>query len=95
MLTYEECLDMCDLSDDEIEAIAEHEHVEPMIAVALGKYMVEHNAGDQIKQYILDDIEVARNQGNTEKMALLTRTLCHFVTTHPECCGEAQSARLA
>ncbi len=95
MLTYEECLEMCDLSDDEIEAIAEHEHVEPMIAMALGKYLVEHDGCHQIKQFILDDIEVAKRQGNTQKMALLTKTLCHFMTTHPECCHETGAIKVA
>ena len=95
MITYEECLEMCDLSDEEIDAIAEHEHVEPIIAVALGKYLVEHDGSNQIKQFILDDIEVARSQGNTEKMALLTKTLCHFVSTHPECCHAANQAQVA
>lgn len=95
MLTYEECLEMCDLSDAEIDAIAEHEHVEPMIALALGKYLVEHDGCSQIKQYILDDIDVARSQGNTEKMALLTKTLCHFVTTHPECCHAGDEIKVA
>lgn len=95
MITYEECLEMCDLCDDEIEAIAEHEHVEPIIAVALGKYLVEHNGSHQIKQFILDDIEMARQQGNTEKMALLTKTLCHFVSNHPECCHANEHAKVA
>lgn len=89
MLTYKECLEMCDLSDNEIEAIAEHEHLEPIVAMALGKYMLEHNGSQQIRQYILDDIEQARAQGNSAKMALLTQTLCHFMTTHPECCKGA------
>lgn len=93
MLTYKECLEMCDLSDDEIEAIAEHEHLEPIVAMALGKYMLEHNGSQQIRQYILDDIEQARVQGNSAKMALLTQTLCHFMTTHPDCCkGESRVA---
>lgn len=94
MITYEECLEMCDLSDEEIDAIAEHEHVEPIIAVALGKYLVEHDGSDQIKQFILDDIEAARSQGNTEKMALLTKTLCHFVSAHPECCHSINEVRV-
>ena len=38
MLTYEECLAMCDLSEEEIGAIAAHEHMDAMIAMALGHY---------------------------------------------------------
>jgi len=83
MLTYEECLEMSDLSDDEIAAIAEHEHVNPMIAVALGHYLVTHNGEQHIQRFILDDIERARRSGDQQKQALLTGALKHFIATHP------------
>ncbi|KAA0875106.1 hypothetical protein [Nitrincola tapanii] len=86
MLTYDECLAMCDLTCDEIDAIAEHEHVDPMIALALGNYLVSHHEACEVKRFIVDDIEAARRSGNTEKMILLKQTLLHFLTTHPDAC---------
>lgn len=84
MLTYEECLDMCDLTSDEVDAIAEHEHVDPMIALAFGQYMITHQGEQKIKRIILDDIEKARRDGNRGHEALLQKVLEHFIATHPE-----------
>lgn len=83
MLTYEECLEMSDLSAVEIDAIAGHEHIDPMIAVALGHYLVTHNGEQHIKRFILEDIERARRCGDQQKQALLTGALKHFIATHP------------
>lgn len=84
MLTYEECLDMCDLTADEVDAIAEHEHMDPMIALALGQYLINHDGEQKIKRIILDDIEKARREGNRGHEALLQKVLEHFIATHPE-----------
>lgn len=83
MLTYEECLEMSELSADEITAIAEHEHLDPMIAVALGHYLVTNNGEQHIRRFILDDIERARRCGDRQKQALLIKVLKHFIATHP------------
>ena len=84
MLTYNECLDMCDLTDDEVSAIAVHEHMDPMIAMALGQYLVTHSGEQKVRKILLEDIEKARRLGNTQKEATLRRVLEHFIATHPE-----------
>ena len=83
MLTYEECLEMSELSADEIAAIAEHEHMDPMIAVALGHYLITHDGEQRIQRFIIDDIERAKRCGDREKQALLNSALQHFIATHP------------
>lgn len=83
MLTYEECLEMSELSADEIAAIAEHEHMDPMIAVALGHYLVTHDGEQHIQRFIIDDIERAKRCGDQKKQALLNSALQHFIATHP------------
>ncbi|MCP8687350.1 hypothetical protein [Marinobacterium sedimentorum] len=84
MLTYQECLDMCGLSDDEINAIAEHEHMEPIIAAAFGQYLVTHKDERRIQGIILDDIKRAENAGNQQHAEALRKVLKHFLATHPE-----------
>lgn len=84
MLTYQECLDMCDLTPDEIAAIAEHEHLDPMIAVALGQYLISHDGENKIKKIILDDIDKALREGQRAHARLLKQVLEHFIATHPE-----------
>lgn len=84
MLTYEQCLEMSDLTADEIAAIAEHEHMDPMIAVALGHYLVTHDGEQRIQRFILDDIERARRCGDRQKQILLNGALRHSIEHHPQ-----------
>jgi hypothetical protein len=39
-LTLEDCLALCELSEDEVLAIAEHERLPEPVAVELGNYLV-------------------------------------------------------
>jgi hypothetical protein len=79
MLTYEDCVDLSGLTDEEIDAIAEHEHVPRIVALELGHYLLETEAGiPAIKKIILDDIS-----GNLVQTAKLKLVLQHFVNTHP------------
>ena len=88
MLTYEECRDMCELDQNEIDAIAEHEHIDSMMAMALGNYLVTHEGEQHIKKIILDDIAHARDTKDFEHVALLNAVLLKFMKEYPK----AQSA---
>ncbi|MEH6579087.1 MAG: hypothetical protein V7731_18655 [Amphritea sp.] len=91
MLTYEECLDMSDLTQDEVEAIAEHEHLEPIIAMAMGSYLVAHEGESKIRKIILDDIKKAQRKGDKAHEKVLRKVLQHFISTHPEHTGSSLS----
>ncbi|MBE2294674.1 MAG: hypothetical protein IAF00_06970 [Phycisphaerales bacterium] len=85
MLTYQDCLELSDLTEEEIEAIAQHEHLPEMAALELGSYLVHSADGvPMIKRIILDDIEDARQREHTEKVLKLKLVLKHFVDTHPD-----------
>ena len=85
MLTYEDCLGLCDLTEEEINAIAEYEHVPEIIAAELGAYLVHTAEGIMmIKKIILSDMEHARNIGDHDKAIRLKLVLKHFVEAHPE-----------
>ena len=84
MLTYEDCLAFCDLTPEEVKAIAEHEHVPEIVAAELGNYLVHRPDGvPQLKRMIMDDIEMAERQGNRDHAELLNGVLRHFIRTHP------------
>ena len=73
MLTYEDCVELSDLTEEEIEAVAQHEHLPEIVALELGSYLVHSPEGvPMIKRIILDDIEEERRLGN-EKKALHPR----------------------
>lgn len=84
MLTREDCLALCELTEGEVAAIAEHEHVPEVIAMELGQYLCHTPDGvARIERMIVDDIEAARASGNVAHMAKLVAVLRHFVENHP------------
>jgi len=95
MLTYEECLAMSDLTEGEINAIAEHEHMDPMIAMALGQYLITHDDDIKIKRIIMDDIKHAHRVGNYAHERVLRSVLQHFIQTHPEHGSRKQQSHAA
>ena len=85
MLSYQDCVELSDLTEEEIEAIAEHEHLPEMAALELGSYLVHSPEGiPMIKRIILEDIDEERRRGDAEKVLQLKLVLKHFVDTHPE-----------
>lgn len=83
MLTLQDCVDYCDIDEDEILAIAEHEHVPEIIAAEIAQYVVHSSNGTKmIRKVILEDIEMAKARGDTEHATKLEQVLKHFVSTH-------------
>lgn len=83
MLTLQDCIEMSDLSEEEILAIAEHENIPEMVAVELGSYLVHTAAGEKrIKRMIVDDIAHARANGDLKHAAVLRKVLQHYLECH-------------
>jgi hypothetical protein len=80
MLTLEDCIALCDLTKEEVDAIAEHEHLPDLIAAELGCYLV-HLAGGRraIRAIIRDDIAAAEMRCDHLHSAKLKLVLHHFV----------------
>jgi hypothetical protein len=86
MLSLEDCLALCDLSEEEVLAIAEHEHIPEMAAIELGNYLVHMPEGEiRIKAIIRDDIARARQRGDRNHELALRLLLRNFVLNHPSC----------
>ena len=84
MLTREDCLALCGLDEDVVEAIAEHEHIPEIVAAELGCYLARTPEGEvRIRRFILDDIEAAVNAGNLKRALSLKLALRHFGRGHP------------
>jgi DNA repair protein RadC len=85
MISLEDCLGLCGLSEEEVLAIAEHEHIPEIAAAALGRYLLEQSHGaERIRDMIVDDIKTAALHGNAEHAKELVMALRHFLTEHPE-----------
>jgi hypothetical protein len=86
MLSLEDCLALCDLSEEEVLAIAHHEHLPEVAAVQLGNYLVHTPDGEmRIKTIILDDIAEAGTCGDRARELALKLMLRNFVLQHPRC----------
>ncbi len=91
MLTFEDCLAFCDLTEEEILAIAEHEHLPAMLAVELGSCIIHGPKGELlIERMIVEDILGAQKRGDFARAAKLKQTLRHFVEEHPAAAEHAQ-----
>lgn len=83
MLTLQDCIELSDLNEEEILAIAEHEHIPEMLAVEMGNYLAHTPSGEKrIKRMIVDDIDHARETGNVKHAAVLKGVLKHYVAEH-------------
>ena len=94
MLTFQDCLDFVELTEEEILAIAEHEHLPEIVAVELSEYLVHRPDGTVvIKRMIVEDIEEAEQAKDRVRVLRLKAALKHFVDTHPENPTRRGSAR--
>ena len=83
MLTLEDCIGLSGLDEEEILAIAEHEHLPEMLAVEMGCYLCHTPDGDKrIRRMIADDIRHAHALGDVQRTALLKSVLKHYVQEH-------------
>ena len=82
-LSLQDCIDMSELTEDEILAIAEHEGLPEILALELGSYLVHTEGGEKrIKRMIEDDIRSAQARGNRKHSAMLKSVLKHYLEHH-------------
>jgi len=85
MLTLQECIDLSGLEVEEIETIAEHEHVPEIVAAELGNYLLATSDGRQrIRAMIADALSHAHQAGDHGHATALKRVLSRYDVTHPD-----------
>ena len=85
MISLEDMIGLCGLTEDEVDAIAEHEHIPEVAAAALGAYLLHKEHGpEDIRGMICDDIRDATKAGDFEHAAKLAMALRHFMETYGE-----------
>jgi len=80
MITLEDCVALCGLTEQEVLAIAEHEHLPEIAAAALASYLVhqEKYGLNRVRDMIVDDIRRAQACGDKEHVLVLLHVLHHF-----------------
>jgi len=86
MITLEDCIGLCGLTEEEVLAVAEHEHLPEIAATALAQYLLSQEHGSKkLLDMIVDDIRQAQLiTGDKEHVVTLLHVLHHFLKTHPE-----------
>jgi hypothetical protein len=86
MLTLEDCISLCDLTEDEVLAIAQHERIPELAAAEMGNYLVHTPDGELvIKSMIRDDILAACACANLDRELALKLVLRNYIVQHPHC----------
>jgi len=85
MISLEDCIAFCGLTEDEVAAISEHEHIPEIAASALADYLLKRpHGGEAIRKMIIDDIHSALDTGRVKHAQQLFMALRHFLDEHPE-----------
>jgi hypothetical protein len=85
MLSLQDCLDLTEISDGELAAIARHEKIPPIVALELGHLLIQTAAGvETLRQFIHDDILSAQRQIRCRDCEQFSRTLADYNEKHPK-----------
>ena len=93
MVTLEDCIAFCGLTEEQVLAIAEHEHLPEIAATALAYVLPQEHASEKVRDMIVDDIRCAfrgsnirqaQLRGDRKHVLTLLHVLHHFLKTHPE-----------
>ena len=85
MLTFEDCLEVGELTMDEVDAIAAHEHLPELVACEMGASLLRKPGGvETIRRFIEEDIVVAQRHHDPVKVAHLRHVLDNFNASHKE-----------
>jgi len=83
MLTIKDCLDLCACDEEEVLAVARHEHIPEIVAAELAEYLVHTDGGVMmIKRCIVDEIHTARKRGDAKRAERLVAALNHVALIH-------------
>jgi hypothetical protein len=86
MLSLEDCVALSGLTEEEVLAIAQHEHIPEISAAEMAGYLMRLPDGEQcIKSMIRDDIRRAESRGERGRVIALKGVLRNFVLQHPLC----------
>ncbi len=84
MISLTDCIGLCGLTPEEVEAIAEHEHVPEIVAATMGAYLLDSERGPEtIRDMMIDDIRSAVHRHDLPHARHVMAALRHFLAEHP------------
>lgn len=96
MITLDDCIALCGLTEEEVLALAEHEHVPEIVATGLASQLMKQRHGpDKVRTMIVEDIRSALRRGDHRHAQELFAALRHFLSANPQLCKPAASTQRA
>ena len=87
MISLEDCVALCGLTEEQVLAIAQHKHLPEIEAMTLAQYLLRKDRGAHlIRDMIVDDIRQAQREGDRPRVLSLLHVLHHYLRQHPEAC---------
>lgn len=84
MLTLKDCMDYCDITDEEVDLFAEHEQIPSEIAGQMVCSMVQTSEGVRVICRCLSDIvSDAMRNGSLDKAEHVLHVYAQFRSAHP------------
>ncbi|KUF12185.1 hypothetical protein [Pseudoponticoccus marisrubri] len=85
MISVDDVVGMTCLSEEEVAAVAEHDHLSDYDAALLGDYLMhQHHGPARVQQMICEDIREALHADDVRHAKELYKVLHHFLGQHPE-----------
>lgn len=86
MLSLQDCLDYCDLSEDEVCLIAHHEHLPFPCAAQLAFSLLQDGHGEETVRCMLEEeLTLATRCGRDCELVMAQKAYAHFNQHHPPC----------
>jgi hypothetical protein len=83
IVTVQECVDMSELSNEAIRAIAEHEHIPEVVAAELGQELLKGTGGiAEIRRMLEKNLKLAMQAGEQDKINDCKRVLRAFIASY-------------
>lgn len=85
MISIKDCIDYSDLTEEEVAAIAEHEHLPYASAAQLACCLAQSDDGTEVLRCLLKNAVCdAEDCGHAETLRTAQRAWNQFVANHPE-----------
>lgn len=85
MISIKDCIDYSDLTEDEVTAIAEHEHLPYACAAQLACGLAQSQDGTEVLRCLLKDAVCdAASCSHAETLQTAQRAYAQFIANHPE-----------
>jgi len=84
MVTLTDCVAFCGLSEEELQLVADHEHLPLVVAAELAADLLGTAKGTYlVRGYMLDQLDKAAANGRHQEAKRLDRIIAKFVSGHP------------